>query len=311
MSRAKARVWPTNGLSDTSHRGTQNSRWPRISIVTPSYNQGDYLDEAIASVLNQRYPNLEYNVIDGGSDDGTVDVIRRHSSRLNYWVSEDDGGQFEAINKGFARCTGDIMAWLNADDMLWPWALKQVASIFEACPEVSWLTTSFPITWERSGIITHMTPTDGYAAKWFYWGHHLGNSGNHKGWIQQESTFWRRSLWDAAGGYVDSELNFAADFELWARFWQHAELYSVAAPIGGFRVHYGQKTANMDAYYAEANAVLKSGGTTHRPPLAFLPLARLFQKVTKKGGRFFGGKVHTVRYDFAAETWRTGWQYVI
>ncbi len=109
--------------------------FPRITIVTPSYNQGQYIEETILSVINQDYPNLEYIIIDGGSSDNTVEIIKKYSDRITYWISEKDNGQAHAINKGFRKATGDILNWLNSDDQLQPGALKIIAQRFGESPE--------------------------------------------------------------------------------------------------------------------------------------------------------------------------------
>src|SRR5258707_6129118 len=109
--------------------------FPRISVVTPSFNQGAYLERTICSVLDQKYPNLEYLVIDGGSTDESVEIIKRYERHLTYWVSEPDTGQSNAINKGFARTTGTILAWLNSDDRYLPETLGAVAAAAAAHPD--------------------------------------------------------------------------------------------------------------------------------------------------------------------------------
>jgi len=111
--------------------------YPRISIVTPSYNQAKYLPETIESILRQDYPNLEYIIVDGGSRDGSVDVIRRYERHLAWWVSEKDSGQSEAINKGFAKSTGELFNWINSDDLLFPGALHRLAEAFRNHPDTA------------------------------------------------------------------------------------------------------------------------------------------------------------------------------
>ena len=236
---------------------------PAISIVTPPFNQGRFLEECILSVLGQDYPNVEHIVIDGGSADESVDVIRRHEDRLAHWVSEPDEGQYDAINKGFAKTSGEVMAWLNSDDRYLPWALSCVGEVFRAFPEVEWVTTAYPVALDERGRAVECRSVPAYQRDAFFRGRNLaGDDGSHTGYIQQESTFWRRSLWERAGGYVDTSLSLAADFELWARFFRHAELYTVHALLGGFRQHGEQKTAGgrLDDYRDQAMGVLRRHG---------------------------------------------------
>ena len=128
------------------------SELPRISIVTPSYNQGRFIEETIQSVLGQGYPNVEYIIIDGGSTDNTVEIIRKYAKHLTYWVSEPDRGQSHAINKGLARCTGDLFGWINSDDVLMPGALEVVAEAWRRRPGriISGATSIFDEHGQRS-----------------------------------------------------------------------------------------------------------------------------------------------------------------
>ncbi len=161
----------------------------------------------MASVLKQQYANLDYIVIDGGSNDDSCDVIRSHESSLNYWVSEKDSGQYAAINKGFSRSTGEIMGWINSDDVMMPWTLSTVASIFTQFPEIQWIT-GLP-TVIQHGVIHRVSSLRPWPQKLLQLGLYTGGD---VGIVQQESTFWRRSLWDKAGG-LREDLSLAADFE--------------------------------------------------------------------------------------------------
>ena len=116
-----------------------NLNYPKISIVTPSFNQGEYLEETICSILGQNYPNLEYIIVDGGSTDNSVEIIKKYEHRLAWWCSEKDNGHGHALNKGLGKCTGDIMAWLNSDDKYFPWTLYTVAEIFNEYKYVMWI----------------------------------------------------------------------------------------------------------------------------------------------------------------------------
>ncbi len=233
----------------------------RVSIVTPSFNQGRFLDETIQSVLGQNFPGTEYVVMDGGSTDDSPEIIRRHADCLAYWCSERDGGQYAAINNGFAHTTGEVMGWLNSDDKHLPWTLSIVAEIFEAFPEVEWLTTMFPLRWDSRGRAVRCSRREGFSRASFLAGENLPTGDWYApGWLQQESTFWRRSLWERAGG-LDTQWKIAADFELWQRFFEHAELYAVDVPLAGFRQHGDQKTNQLkNEYQREASAVLREHG---------------------------------------------------
>ena len=235
---------------------------PKISIVTPSFNQGRFIESNILSIQRQNYPALEHIAIDGGSTDDTLRILRAHEDHFAAIVSEKDDGQYYAINKGFALATGEVMAWLNSDDVYLPSALHVVGEIFRKFPQIEWLTTRFPIAISEDGRPIKITPVYGFTRSGFLRGENLPGLGwPATCYIQQESTFWRRSLWEKAGGHLDTQYRIAADFELWARFFVHAELYAVDVPIGCFRRHDTQRTATSFASYLnEAKSILAGAG---------------------------------------------------
>lgn len=201
--------------------------YPKISIVTPSYNQGQYIEETILSVIGQNYPNLEYIIIDGGSTDNSVEIIKKYEKHLAYWVSEPDGGMYEAIQKGFAKSTGEIMAWINSDDMLHPKGLFSISEIFYNFPEVKWIhaaLTGFDEQGRTIGI--------GTAINWSKYKFYL----DHFGGIQQENSVWRRSLWEQVGACMDLTYKYAGDYELWSRFFRHSQPLRADILFGGFRI---------------------------------------------------------------------------
>lgn len=201
---------------------------PRISLVTPVFNSVRYIEQTIQSILSQNYPNLEYFISDGGSTDGTLDIIHKYESQISGWLSEPDNGMYDALNKGFARTSGEIMGWISATDKLHTGGLSVVASVFRDLPQVEWVTGR-PTLFNDEGMTVRVQEIP-------HWSRYRFLAGANR-YIQQESTYWRRSLWEKAGSRMNSSFRYAADFELWVRFFRHAKLYPVDALIGGFRVH--------------------------------------------------------------------------
>ena len=229
---------------------TADNSYPKISIVTPSYNQGQFLEECIESILGQNYPNLEYVIMDGGSTDNSVDIIKKYERCLTYWQSQPDNGQYHAINEGFRKTTGEIMAWLNSDDKYHPHALFKAAYVFNKFNTIDWLTGR-PSIWDKYGHLESMEPTQPIWSRLMYLQLTVRKP------IQQESTFWRRSLWEKTGSGLRVEFNFAADLELWLRFFQYVQHYSVNTLLGGYRMHGNQKAQlYKDKYINESMKIL-------------------------------------------------------
>ncbi len=243
------------------------STYPKISIITPSYNSVAFLEATIQSIIEQNYPNLEYIIIDGGSNDGTVEIIERYAEYLSYWVSEPDKGMYDAIQKGFDKSTGDILGWLNSDDLHFEWTLEFIARLFIQFEQVDWLTSNIISGMDEEGMPLYASQVPGYSREGYLAGEHLPTESRKFAveYIPQESTFWRRSLWEKSGAKLDTSMKYAGDSELWFRFFEHATLYDVSAPLGRFRLHSGQiTTALRKEYDEEVEAIMqKHNATAH------------------------------------------------
>jgi hypothetical protein len=231
-------------------------RWPTISLVTPCRNCAPTLEATLRSVLDQGYPALEYVVVDGGSTDGSVAILERYADRLSSWSSAPDRGQAHALNQGFARTTGEVLGWLNADDLLLPGSLSLVGELFADFPEIEWLTGR-ATSLDPAGRIVDSVPS-------LPWTRTLLLAATEE-FVQQESTFFRRGLWERAGGCL-SEEHLACDYELWARFFRHAPLHRTRAAIGAFRLRPGQASRARRERYAAEVAALAARERALRPP---------------------------------------------
>jgi glycosyltransferase involved in cell wall biosynthesis len=224
----------------------------KISIVTPCYNQGHFIEETITSILNQNYPNLEYIIIDGGSTDNTVEIIKKYEKHLKYWVSEKDSGQANAINKGLKYCTGEIFNWLNSDDYLEPDSLHKIAAAFE---------------YEKVQMVAGKVRNFSSSAEEFIQNQHLSAHGlmcwkpNVK--FVQPGVWMRRELLIKAGG-IDENFHFAFDWDLYIRYLHHfPEVKEIPELLVHFRLHENSKTESLsDRFAIEERKIIEKINST-------------------------------------------------
>jgi glycosyltransferase involved in cell wall biosynthesis len=208
---------------------------PLVSIVTPSFNQAQFLDQTIQSVLGQDYPNVEYLIVDGGSTDGSLEIIQRYAPRLSWWVSEPDRGQTDALNKGFSHARGDILAWLNSDDTYQTGAISQAVAYLEIHPEAGMVYGDANLIDAKGDIIGKFP-----ARQTDY--HRLQRGYVH---IPQQASFFRASLWKQVGP-LDPTFYFAMDYDLWMRLARISELHYHPSLWANFRLHGSGKSVVAD-----------------------------------------------------------------
>lgn len=238
--------YPARPLRRERFPQSAGTGWPSIAMVTPSFRQAAYLERTLRSVLDQNYPHLRYVVQDGGSKDGSAEIIARYADRLAAWESAPDGGQAAAIERGFAKVSGDVMGWLNADDMLMPGALEFIGWYFAAHPEVDVLY----------GHRVVIDAEDRETGRWVL-PPHEDEFLRWRDYVPQETLFWRRSVWERCGG-IDARLQFALDWDLLLRLQESgARMVRVPYFLGMFRVHAAQKTSASftDTGMPEINAL--------------------------------------------------------
>lgn len=224
-----------------------------ISIVTPVFNCEKYLEKCILSIISQTYTNYEHIIVDGGSTDGTLDIIKKYEGKYNmHWISEPDKGMYDAIAKGFRMSKGDVLCWLNSDDMYMPWTLQVVADTFYT-RKVQWVTGIASQINEKGhcyvlGKSIIIYPQFCIKRGWM--------DSRRIGCVQQESTFWSRKLYEQVNG-IDSKYKLAGDHHLWKSFAQKEKLYTVNSLLATFRVHSEQKSSDKIAYFNEEGKISK------------------------------------------------------
>lgn len=219
----------------------------KITIITPSYNQGQYIEDTILSVLNQGYPDLEYIIVDGGSTDNTVDIIKKYSDRIAWWVSEKDTGQSNAINKGFSRSTGDIINWLNSDDQLMPGALTAVAGYFQQHPDAVMVHGRIEYFGETTTYYSQNISKKDIATRYVS---HIC--------MPQPASFYRKKLLDEQG-LLDESLHFSMDTDLFIRAGLHYSIVQAVDVFARFRLHAASKSvSSFNKKFLLDNAVVFS-----------------------------------------------------
>jgi len=227
---------------------------PKISIVTPSFNQGSFLEETIQSVLNQNYPNLEYIIIDGGSTDNSVEIIKKYENQLAYWVSEKDRGQSHALNKGFKRATGEIIGWLNSDDTYLPNCFNYVVKTFNKKPDVDMVYGDFILTDIKNNPLRVKREFNTFNF------HRL----IYKDFVGQPAAFFRCNILDRVG-YLDETLRYSMDWEYFLRIGRQGKVIHIPGVLATYRLHPNAKTAEYgnEDYRRVRRIVFEKYATPH------------------------------------------------
>ncbi|MGZ3759167.1 MAG: glycosyltransferase family 2 protein [Bacteroidia bacterium] len=232
-----------------------SSEYPKISVVLPCYNMELYIEETLKSIVKQDYPNLELIIVDGGSVDGTLQIIDKYKAHIFKLISEPDDGQYEAVVKGFSYATGEIFCWLNADDVFFSWTLSVVSTVFKQKQDLKWLI-GIPTYLNEDGSLKKMynnpsaKPIKALRNGWFRKGGY--------GHLQQESMFWKRELWEQSNG-LNLKYKMAADFELWINFAKYSELWTLNLSLSAFRIRSnGRSNLYKDLYDSEVKEISRS-----------------------------------------------------
>ena len=203
----------------------------KISIITPSFNQGQFIEQTIQSVLSQDYPNIQYIIMDGGSTDNTLSILKKYKGKLT-WFSRKDKGQSDAINKGLQLVTGDIVAWLNSDDYYLPGTLNKVTEYFELHKEAQWVSGDYLVINEKGKEIHSFVCWYKRILSHFSSFFTL----SFTNYINQPSTFWRKSFQNQLN-LLNEELSYCMDYDLWLRFMKQSPVHIIRSPLSAFRVH--------------------------------------------------------------------------
>ncbi|QQE12451.1 glycosyltransferase [Planctomycetota bacterium] len=246
-----------------------NTQLPRISVITPSYNQADFLERTIKSVLDQNYPNLQYGIVDGGSTDGSAAIIHKYQDKLDFSIIESDRGQVDAINKGLRIANGDILCYLNSDDTLLPGTLFAVANYFIENSDCEWLIGNCVEIDAEDKPLRRLksTPVNSLS-------HAIIRE--HRLEVPQPAIFWRKELTDKYGLFNES-YNFAFDYDLWCRFLSYGhKLQKIDVDLATYRLHNQSKTCSLQLGFLENHQRIEASHAKHLKFADRLKFARFY-----------------------------------
>jgi glycosyltransferase involved in cell wall biosynthesis len=248
LAPANKEGWPWNfGCTHLPAKMDNGSLWPRISLVTPSYNQSRFLEETLRSVLLQGYSNLEYIVMDGGSTDGSIEILQKYAQYFDYWTTAKDEGHAHALISGFKRSTGVILGFVNSDDVLMPNALSTVGRFFVAHPEVD-LVVGKSLIYDSSSQIIYrvlgLAPT--FRSLLFY-----GSAG-----FNQPASFWKKRAMFEVGGF-DASMQFSFDYDMYLRLTKRRKACHIDKYLAAFRIHPESKTSTIRYVQRENDTILQ------------------------------------------------------
>lgn len=270
----------------------------KVSIVTPSYNQGHFIEETILSIINQDYPYIEYIIIDGGSTDNTIDLIKKYEDKLAYWVSEKDKGQSDAINKGLKKATGDIVCWINSDDFFLPGAIRKVVEFFKLNENIHLVNGYSLIVNEKSEILSNhfiIRPKKWYAERGIYY-------------VSQPAMFWKRSILNSIG-FLREDFHSAMDKELLIRILKNDfKTGHLDKILAAFRMHSSSKSSEgsaSKAFIRDSKEIYRLYGKYGKNPKLIFKiiygLEKLFKGVYLKKWHFTrrwkGKKAYELNYN--------------
>ncbi|NOQ29774.1 MAG: glycosyltransferase [Helicobacteraceae bacterium] len=238
---------------------------PLISIITIVYNGEKYLEETILSVISQSYDNIEYIIIDANSTDGTIDILKKYDSQIDYWVSESDSGMYEALTKGFSCISGDFMGYINSDDYFLPNAIKTIAELHIAKPNLQWIT-GINSWYNSNGSIIRTQLQLPYRNEFI----DKGIYGTKLPYIQQENTFWNTNLLQYIDLKTFSSFKLAGDYYMWLSFSKYVQLNTVSSAFAGFRKHENNKSLEQEKYLNEIKPYVGNCKLTLRQRVIFL-----------------------------------------
>lgn len=261
--------------------------YPKISIITPSYNQAQFLEKTILSVLNQNYPNLEYIVIDGGSTDRSVEIIKKYEKYLTYWISEKDNGQTNAINKGFKKASGDILAWLNSDDILLPETLLKVAKVFQSSSHLDLIYSD----------VLFMDHNDRHIGERRYVKFRLLTLLTDCN-ICQPTAFWKRTTYKKVGG-LNPQRAFCMDYDLFIKIAMAGKVKHIRDYFACARLHKDTKTSNLRFVYLEERAQIQREFYPHFNNKLIFAVHRFWSRACRLINHIFQGDCSYLIKQFA------------